>query len=110
MAGIILDSELHAIARYLVKYEDFIKNEYQGTVDINKEIEVIYTEYGFGIIEEYPDFHHDVHHVYSFERNRKLSSLPPIAYAKFRLDLLTGNNRIQQMKNELAQELKAKRT
>lgn len=83
MAGIILNSELHSIAQYLVKLEDFVKSEYSGVVDIDSEIQKLNNEYGFKPADEYTDFYHDVHKMYAFERDRKLDSINPISFAKF---------------------------
>lgn len=107
MAGIILDAQLHAIAKYLVKLENFVREQYQGTVNIQAEITQLNEEYGFVSQANFEAFLQDVSNVYHFERNRALSSISAVAFAKFKLDGLTGNNRIQQLKNELAAELAA---
>lgn len=110
MAGIVLDAELHAIARYLVKLEDFVREEYKGTVDIDAEIRQLNMHYNFVTDEQFSAFHADVHSMYQFERQRSLKSINQVAFAKFRLDTLTGNNRIQQIKAELASEIQSART
>ena len=109
MAGIVLDAELHAIGRYLVKLEDFIKEEYQGVVNINYEIQQLNAQYGFVSTERFPAFSADVLSMYHFERRRSLQSIDQVAFTRFKLDNLTGNNRIQQIKAELASELQAAR-
>ncbi|HFI9757925.1 TPA: hypothetical protein ACGSU0_004798 [Vibrio parahaemolyticus] len=109
MAGIILDAELHAIARYLVKLEGFIADEYQGVVDISSEIYQLNEQYQFVSMEHLSAFHADVSSMYQFERQRSLKSIDQVAFTKFKLDNLTGNSRIQQIKNELASEIRAAR-
>ena len=110
MAGIVLDAELHAIARYLVKLEDFVADEYQGVVNINSEIQQLNEQYQFVPTEHFPAFHADVNSMYQFEKQRSLKSINQVAFAKFKLDNLTGNNRLQQIKSELASEIQAART
>lgn len=110
MAGIILDAELHAIARYLVKLEDFVNEEYQGVVNIDTEIQQLNEQYNFVTNEQFSAFHADINSMYQFERQRSLKSINRVAFTKFKLDNLTGNNRIQQIKAELASELQAART
>lgn len=110
MAGIVLDAELHAIARYLVKFENFVNEEYQGVVDIHSEIRRLNEHYNFVTLDQFSAFHADVHSMYQFERMRSLKSINQVAFAKFKLDNLTGNNRIQKIKTELASELQAART
>lgn len=107
MAGIILDAQLHAISKYLVKLENFVQEQYQGTVNIQAEITQLNADYGFVIPANFEAFLEDVLGVYHFERNRSLSSISAVAFTKFKLDNLTGNNRIQQLKNELSAELAA---
>ncbi|WP_028862408.1 hypothetical protein [Psychromonas aquimarina] len=110
MAGIILDAELHAIARYLVKLEDYVQEEYQGVVNVDSEIQQLNEQYGFVVNENAVAFNSDVKTMYNFERKRSLKSIDNVAFAKFKLDNLTGNNRLQQIKTELANELQAART
>jgi len=110
MAGIILDAELHAIARYLVKLEDYVQEEYQGVVNVDSEIQQLNEQYGFVANENEVAFNSDVKTMYNFERKRSLKSIDNVAFAKFKLDNLTGNNRLQQIKTELANELQAART
>lgn len=109
MAGVILDAELHAIARYLVKLEDFVKEQYQGVVNVQEEISQLNSEYGFVGAVDFDAFLKDVFNLYQYERQRALSSISQIAFTRFKLDNLTGNNRIQQLKNELTAELAAVR-
>lgn len=110
MAGIVLDAELHAIARYLVKLEKFVHEQYQGVVNIQEEIRQLNNEYAFVSQIDFGSFLQDTSNLYQYERQRSLSSISQVAFAKFKLDNLTGDNRIQQIKNELASELNAVRT
>lgn len=110
MAGFVLNTELHAIARYLIKLEHFVSQEYKGVVNINSEIQQLNEQYGFVTSAQFPAFHADVYGMYQFESKRSLDSINQTAYAKFRLDNLTGNNRIQHIKADLASELQAVRT
>lgn len=109
MAGIVLDAELHAIARYLVKLENFVQEQYQGVVNIQEEIAQLNAEYGFVRPADFNSLLKDVSNLYQYERQRSLNSINQVAFAKFKLDNLTGNNRIQQLKSELAAELSAAR-
>lgn len=109
MAGVVLDAELHAIARYLVKLEDFVQEQYQCVVNIQEEITQLNAEYKFVSNTDFGSFLKDVSNLYQYERQRSLSGINQVAFAKFKLDNLTGNNRIQQLKNELAAELAAAR-
>ena len=109
MAGVVLDAELHAIARYLVKLENFVQEQYQGVVNIQEEITQLNAHYGFVKSTDFDSFLKDVANLYQFERQRSLSSISQVAFATFKLDNLTGNNRIQQLKRELAAELAAAR-
>lgn len=105
MAGIVLDSELHAIAKHLVKLEQFVADEYQGVVTISKEVRSLNERYSFVSEDSYPAFEADVCAMYQFERDRQLKEINKLAFVRFKLDNLTGNDRIGQMKNELAETL-----
>lgn len=107
MAGIILDAQLHAIAKYLVKLENFVKEQYQGTVNIQYEITQLNDEYKFVSEADFAAFLNDLLNVYHFERNRSLSSVSAVAFAKFQLDRVTGKTRMQQLKDELTADLAA---
>lgn len=109
MAGIILDAELHAIARYLVKLEGFVAKEYQGTVNISSEIQQLNDCYQFVNDDQFSAFYSDVNSMYQFEKQRSLKSIDQIAFTKFKLDNLTSNNRLQQIKQELASEIQSAR-
>ena len=84
-----------------------MQEQYQGTVNIKAEITQLNEEYKFVSPANFEAFLQDVSNVYHFERNRSLSSISPVAFARSKLDGLTGNNRIQQLKNELSAELAA---
>ncbi|AQT59961.1 hypothetical protein [Cellvibrio sp. PSBB023] len=110
MNGLFLDSAIKSIARYLVKLEKLVSSKYDGNVRIKEEIELLNQQYGFVDVEHVSAFVNDIYRMYEFERNRELTSIDSMAYAKFKWDLATGVNDLQRLKNELHQELAALNT
>jgi len=83
MASPFLDAQLHTLARHLTQVDN--------RVDVDKEIKYLNDTYNFVPQERFKEFHHDVKDLYEFERDRKLSKVSPVAFAKFKLDQVTGN-------------------
>ena len=110
MSGIILDSELHVIAKYLIKLEDLVQTQYHGVINISLEIENLNDKYNFVEKADFSAFSSDINNMYQFERQRSLKKINQVSYAKFKLDSLTGQTRIQELKNELTHDLNFLRT
>ncbi|MEA9578701.1 hypothetical protein VC218_07165 [Xanthomonas nasturtii] len=83
MASPFLDSKLHTIARHLKQVDN--------RVDVDKEIEYLNKTYNFVQQEHFEDFRKDVKDLYEFERDRKLSRVSTVGFARFKLDQVTGN-------------------
>lgn len=105
MNGIILDSAINSIARYLVRLEDLVVDKYQGSVDIKEEIISLNNQYKFVSADQTSALVNDIYRMYDFERNRQIKSISKIAYAKYKLDHVSGDNDFQRLKNELHNEL-----
>lgn len=101
MAGFILDAQLHALARHLVKVDN--------RVDIEKEIKYLNDHYQFVAEEDFSDFQGDLYSLYQFERDRKMSALNKISYARFKLDQLTGSASLESHDAELDSHLQGVR-
>jgi hypothetical protein len=81
MSGIILDAQLHKIARTVI--EATSKNGSTVKVETRK----IHEDYMLVSDQHYHEFEHDVAAMVAFEQSRQLnvSSLRPLGYARYRL-------------------------
>ena len=105
MNGFFRDSAIHAIARYLIKYEDFVKSEYDGKLDLDREIRELNQQYRFVSENDFTGFKTDIRNMHVYELNRQPIGISDVSYAKFKLDQAMGINTIQRLKNELKQDI-----
>ncbi|MBB5863781.1 hypothetical protein [Xanthomonas sp. 3058] len=97
MAGLVLDAQLHSLARHLVKVDH--------RVDVSKEIRYLNDRYGFVPEEQFSKFDHDLNAMYEFEKNRQVNKLNAIGYAQFKLDQVTGNAALESHDSALSAQL-----
>lgn len=93
MAGFILNSQLHKIAGHLVS------NDHR--LDVKKEIKYLNDTYQFVNDSQFPEFERDVTALYHFEKERMLTSLSSVGYARFRLDQVTGSSKLESIDRAL---------
>ena len=107
MKGIVLDSAIKAIARYLVKLEALVVAQYNGSISLSTEITELNNTYNFVPQSQLKDFISDVSLMFTFEKNRQLQSISSVAFAEFKLDQLTGKTGLNKLKNELNSEIQS---
>lgn len=97
MAGLILDAQLHSLARHLTKVDH--------RVDVAKEMRYLNDRYNFVPEAQFQEFEHDLRAVYEFEKNRQVAKLSPVGYAQFKLDQVTGNAALESQDAALDAQL-----
>lgn len=80
--SIILDTQLHCIARHLIKHDT--------RLDVDKEIRHINYQYNLVPHSSFSSFHKEVKAIYEFEKARQIKSLNLLGFAEFQFDKRSG--------------------
>lgn len=81
--SIVLDAQLHCIARHLVRHDN--------RLDVDKEIRHINDQYNLVPESSYSSFEKEVKAIYQFEKAREIKSVDLLGFAKFKVDAMSGS-------------------
>lgn len=91
MGNPILDAQLHSLARHIVKAEVEVTERFGGKLDVPEEVRRLNQRYALVSKEQEHALATDVGLLVEFERNRAVKSVGKLAFARFKVDAITGN-------------------
>lgn len=101
MGSLVLDAQLHRIARHLVKVDTEVRERFGGKMNLSTEVKNLNEKYDFVPASQLPAFEREVSQLVAFEKGRVVKSVSRMGYAKFRFDDALGTSSISHMADGL---------
>lgn len=104
ITGAFLNPTIFAIAKYLIGLNIFYE-ERGGGFNIHNQINYLLSTYNFVPVEQQIKLKTDILNAYVYLSNQTINAIDAAAFARFKLDILTGKLSPEKLELELLNEL-----